>query len=91
MAHQVALVVETGQRIGQRQFQRRAEIGAQPVLVELAADLVAGTGAQLVLIHRQQQPVVGAQVEAAQQAVALLRLGDQQQRDVVGGIGGAQR
>ena len=89
MAHQVALVVEAGQRVGQRHFQRGAEIGPQPVLIELAADLVARPRPQFVDVDRAHQPIVGAEIEAAQDTVALVGLGDQQQRNVVGDVGGA--
>ena len=91
MAPQIALVVQRGQRIGQRQFQRRAEVGAEAVLIELAADLIAGAGAQLVLVDRHRQPVAGAQLEAAQHALALAGFGDQQQRRLVRRVSRAQR
>ena len=66
------------------------QIGAEPVLIEFAADLVAGAGAQLVLVHRHREPVAGAQFEAAQDALALGGLGDQQDGRFMGRVSRAQ-
>ena len=67
---EIAPVVEAGQAVGQRQRQAALVVGAQAVLVAAAADLGAHAGDQLVAVDRLDQIVVGADVQALDQALA---------------------
>ena len=80
-----------GQRVGERQREGCAKIGAQPVVIELAPDLIAGTRAEFVFLQRQCEPVVRAEIEAPQDALPLLGRCDQQHRDLMRRIGRPQR
>ena len=67
------------------------QIRPEPVLIEFAANLVAGPHTQLILIHRHRQPIAGTEFEPAQQALPLTGFRHQKQRCFVAGVPSTQR
>ena len=75
MAFHVAAVVQAGQRVGDRHFDRVLHVVAQLVGVAPLADLGARARQQFVLVDRAQQIVVDADLEPAQQPRIVVGVG----------------
>ncbi len=78
MVFHEAAIVEAGQRIEQRQFDRLLHLFAQAVGVALLAQLRAHPRQQFVAVDRARQAVVDAEFERAQHALTILEVGDDQ-------------
>ncbi len=88
--HEVATIIEAGQRICQRHLEGPVERASQPVLIEFPPDLIAGPDPEFIRVERPREPVVHAQIEAAQDKVSMIWLGDQEKRYVAAGHLGAK-
>ena len=82
----VAAVVQARELIGDRQLQRVVEVGAQVVGIALAADLGAHARRQLAGIDRSGQDVVDADLEGLHGLLALVQVGDAQDRQAAGSL-----
>ncbi len=86
MAFHVAAVVQAGERVGDRHFDRVLHIVAQVIGVAPAADLGARARQEFVLVDRAQQIVVDADLEAAQQPRIVVGIRDRQDRHLAGAL-----
>ena len=90
MRLKIAAIVEAGQRIDHRQFDRRLNIKAQTVGVALAPNLGAHARQHLVAVDGAQQIIIHAQIEAAQDALAVFDIGQHQQGRMAGAFNRAK-
>ncbi len=86
MAFHIAAVVQPGQRVGDRHFDRVLHVVAQMVGVAPLADLGARPRQQFVLVDRAQQIVVDADFEPAQQPRIVVGIGDGEDRQLAGAL-----
>ena len=86
MAFQIAAIMQPGERVGDRHFERVLHIIAQLLGVAPAADLGAHPRQQFVLVDRAHQIVVDADLEATQQPRIAIGLGDRHDRHMPGAI-----
>ena len=90
MGFEAAAIFQPGQRIGGRHFDRGFDIVAQTVGISLPPDLRAHASGKFVAIDRAQDIVVHAKIEAAQDLLAILGVGDRQHRDLAGALPGSE-
>ena len=77
-----AAIVEPGQRVVQRHLDRLLHGLAQSIRVALLADVCPHPGQELVSVDRAGEVVVDAEFEAAKHLRAIVRIGDEQDRQI---------
>ena len=77
-----AAIVEPGQRVVKRHLDRLLHGLAQSIRIALLADVCAHAGQQFVSVDRAREVVVDAEFEAAKHLRAIVRIGDEQDRQI---------
>ena len=86
VALKIAAIVETGEPVGDRHLDGHLHVVAQPIGEALAADLGAHPRQHLVPIDRPDEVVVHAKIETAKQTHVVVRVDDDEDRQLPGAV-----